>query len=80
MNFKGNSFSLGAGEYISSRVKDGECDVLIKNNGVTARRTFNPATRTVSAPERAFSYADGCWLIDGGVLELNAGRLSYEKR
>jgi len=81
MNFRGNTFSLGGGVLVSSRLMNGEsCEFFIRNNGVISRRSFWQGTRNLMTSERNASFADACWLVDEGIIELRNGRLSFESR
>ncbi|MCL2555677.1 MAG: hypothetical protein FWE03_01480 [Firmicutes bacterium] len=81
MNFRGNTFSLGGGEFVSARaINGGQCELFIRNSGITARRSFWQWTRNLQTSERNASFSDACWLVDNGMIELRDNRLFFETR
>ena len=81
MNFRGNTFSLGGGELVSAGMKNDEsCEFFIRNNGIIARRSFWQGTRRLQTSERNASFADACWLVDGGIVELRSNTLFFDAR
>lgn len=84
---------MGAGELVSARAgsidertgvddsfdkSTGACQFFIRNSGVIARRTFWQGSRKLQTSQRNASFADACWLVDGGLIEFRNGRLSLE--
>jgi len=82
MNFRGNTFSLGGGQLVSTRMcaDSGACEFFIKNSGVIARRSFWQGSRKLQTSERNASFADACWQVDGGMIEMRNNRITFERR